>query len=138
MEFRRVLFRSPGSGDAFGQFFLFDFESLREAAIAARGGDEAAYLPPPNFSTDRRTTEKSKSAFVQWSDTFGMDMPLHVAVGVRYEETEVTSSALVPIPTELVWAGNNEFTVLFGRSEEHRSELQSLMRLSYAVFCLKK
>src|SRR3546814_6743448 len=27
---------------------------------------------------------------------------------------------------------------LFGRSEEHTSELQSLMRISYAVFCLKK
>src|SRR3546814_6569376 len=25
----------------------------------------------------------------------------------------------------------------FGRSEEHTSELQSLMRISYAVFCLK-
>src|SRR3546814_3715742 len=28
--------------------------------------------------------------------------------------------------------------VKFGRSEEHTSELQSLMRISYAVFCLKK
>src|SRR3546814_2862479 len=28
--------------------------------------------------------------------------------------------------------------VLQGRSEEHTSELQSLMRISYAVFCLKK
>src|SRR3546814_3505562 len=27
---------------------------------------------------------------------------------------------------------------LEGRSEEHTSELQSLMRISYAVFCLKK
>src|SRR3546814_3716692 len=27
---------------------------------------------------------------------------------------------------------------LFDRSEEHTSELQSLMRISYAVFCLKK
>src|SRR3546814_4991736 len=27
---------------------------------------------------------------------------------------------------------------LEGRSEEHMSELQSLMRISYAVFCLKK
>src|SRR3546814_1035840 len=26
----------------------------------------------------------------------------------------------------------------YGRSEEHTSELQSLMRISYAVFCLKK
>src|SRR3546814_3544691 len=28
--------------------------------------------------------------------------------------------------------------LLCGRSEEHTSELQSLMRISYAVFCLKK
>src|SRR3546814_4106249 len=30
------------------------------------------------------------------------------------------------------------FTSLQDRSEEHTSELQSLMRISYAVFCLKK
>src|SRR3546814_9140235 len=29
-------------------------------------------------------------------------------------------------------------TAVLGRSEEHTSELQSLMRISYAVFCLKK
>src|SRR3546814_2677997 len=29
-------------------------------------------------------------------------------------------------------------SVLVVRSEEHTSELQSLMRISYAVFCLKK
>src|SRR3546814_6245529 len=28
--------------------------------------------------------------------------------------------------------------LVMGRSEEHTSELQSLMRISYAVFCLKK
>src|SRR3546814_7583121 len=28
--------------------------------------------------------------------------------------------------------------IFSGRSEEHTSELQSLMRISYAVFCLKK
>src|SRR3546814_4669953 len=28
--------------------------------------------------------------------------------------------------------------ILYRRSEEHTSELQSLMRISYAVFCLKK
>src|SRR3546814_2447866 len=33
----------------------------------------------------------------------------------------------------------NALTVAFdNRSEEHTSELQSLMRISYAVFCLKK
>src|SRR3546814_2311263 len=33
------------------------------------------------------------------------------------------------------WASG---TGAWGRSEEHTSELQSLMRISYAVFCLKK
>src|SRR3546814_6884385 len=35
-----------------------------------------------------------------------------------------------PPPTDTHWVHN--------RSEEHTSELQSLMRISYAVFCLKK
>src|SRR3546814_7882156 len=35
---------------------------------------------------------------------------------------------------EGVWRG----VVAHQRSEEHTSELQSLMRISYAVFCLKK
>src|SRR3546814_9158373 len=40
-----------------------------------------------------------------------------------------TTGAMVP--------GTGELSVT-GRSEEHTSELQSLMRISYAVFCLKK
>src|SRR3546814_14853107 len=40
------------------------------------------------------------------------------------------------------WAGSGDFLAWWGRSlarsEEHTSELQSLMRISYAVFCLKK
>src|SRR3546814_16868136 len=38
---------------------------------------------------------------------------------------------------EQATAGDMERAVV-GRSEEHTSELQSLMRISYAVFCLKK
>src|SRR3546814_3972310 len=34
--------------------------------------------------------------------------------------------------------GRSELTSGRSRSEEHTSELQSLMRISYAVFCLKK
>src|SRR3546814_1486232 len=37
----------------------------------------------------------------------------------------------VPVPSKIV-------TLVIARSEEHTSELQSLMRISYAVFCLKK
>src|SRR3546814_19491820 len=33
---------------------------------------------------------------------------------------------------------SRNYLLLLIRSEEHTSELQSLMRISYAVFCLKK
>src|SRR3546814_7877216 len=38
----------------------------------------------------------------------------------------------------LVACNRTFLTMLDFRSEEHTSELQSLMRISYAVFCLKK
>src|SRR3546814_6940960 len=38
---------------------------------------------------------------------------------------------------QLMRLGQLDLAVLF-RSEEHTSELQSLMRISYAVFCLKQ
>src|SRR3546814_3309631 len=36
------------------------------------------------------------------------------------------------------WTYVNAIDFVQARSEEHTSELQSLMRISYAVFCLKK
>src|SRR3546814_3688020 len=38
----------------------------------------------------------------------------------------------------IAWNGSYEAAHALRRSEEHTSELQSLMRISYAVFCLKK
>src|SRR3546814_8203098 len=44
-------------------------------------------------------------------------------------------SGAMKIRTALAYSVN---TIAAKRSEEHTSELQSLMRISYAVFCLKK
>src|SRR3546814_2356500 len=49
------------------------------------------------------------------------------------EDEPTTAKA---IDTMLTTEGFNVYTT--DRSEEHTSELQSLMRISYAVFCLKK
>src|SRR3546814_6201951 len=45
-----------------------------------------------------------------------------------------------PFFLEYAWGGRDllAWAEEAGRSEEHTSELQSLMRISYAVFCLKK
>src|SRR3546814_8259708 len=51
----------------------------------------------------------------------------------RNEETYLPESYMNSVPEEL---GGRPVLVL--RSEEHTSELQSLMRTSYAVFCLQK
>jgi TonB-dependent receptor len=114
-----------GSGNpAFSDgFFLFDFETVRDLA-AGFAGNEALYLAPANYTTDRRVTEKSRSAYLQVSSTWDIGIPLNAAAGVRYEETDVTSSALVPVATALVWGSNNEiaiqrngsdFTTLYGQ-----------------------
>src|SRR3546814_8612242 len=42
------------------------------------------------------------------------------------------------IITCMVLVHQQTVLILLSRSEEHTSELQSLMRISYAVFCLKK
>src|SRR3546814_3364771 len=43
-----------------------------------------------------------------------------------------------PNSLEIKAGGDPKRKATFVRSEEHTSELQSLMRISYAVFCLKK
>src|SRR3546814_3302707 len=47
-----------------------------------------------------------------------------------------TLAATADIPALEAFA--RSLSLVFMRSEEHTSELQSLMRISYAVFCLKK
>src|SRR3546814_9490923 len=50
----------------------------------------------------------------------------------------ILSILLLPLPTIALDLGLALSLAVSVRSEEHTSELQSLMRISYAVFCLKK
>src|SRR3546814_6973077 len=60
------------------------------------------------------------------------ELPTAVA-DLEKQIKEHTSDLTAILPVGGVSANPKE-----GRSEEHTSELQSLMRISYAVFCLKK
>jgi TonB-dependent receptor len=116
----------------FNEFFSWNFRDVRQLVADARGllagntatcalnGVESIRVPcyeaSNRWGTDRRTEEKSKSAYVQYSVGFDTAMPINVGVGVRYEKTDVTSTALVPIPIAISWTGNNEFPIQFENS----------------------
>src|SRR3546814_3719677 len=56
----------------------------------------------------------------------------------KTQKTSATSGLLTVLRPSAKRKKNNSKERFVSRSEEHTSELQSLMRISYAVFCLKK
>src|SRR3546814_6895448 len=66
--------------------------------------------------------------------------PLHRRLPLGREELHAVDQRGVRVvrPQLLAVLDHIDAADADGRSEEHTSELQSLMRISYAVFCLKK
>src|SRR3546814_4241763 len=86
-------------------------------------GTVAALLPPRLFQRDIALVEGDVAP---------------VADGDIDLATFALGPALMLPRLEILSRRKNDDLAPSGRSEEHTSELQSLMRLSYAVFCLKK
>src|SRR3546814_9418662 len=93
--------------------------------------------PPRSTRTDTlfpyTTLFRSAMTFAL-SPWFGQQLT-QVAVPISFAGAEAVDPAFAK-DREQVMGG--PFVDLERRSEEHTSELQSLMRISYAVFCLKK
>src|SRR3546814_8430494 len=70
--------------------------------------------------------------------------PVRADMGERRHQIRRTVSAYPPVRWHKVQIADGRhdpgicLLLCRNRSEEHTSELQSLMRISYAVFCLKK
>jgi TonB-dependent receptor len=101
------------SSALFNNFNTFNFEQVRALAAKA-SGLPALYLPKTTYDTDARTTEKSSSLFLQFNTDWDTPLPLRTAIGVRYERTDVTSTAQVPTATGISWVSANELPVSFG------------------------
>lgn len=71
------------------------------------------------YNTDRRIGEKTWAPYVQTTHKFDLgDMPSNVRLGMRYEKTRISSSALVPIPTGVVWVADNEMNLVVGGNSD--------------------
>src|SRR3546814_2200257 len=86
--------------------------------IQLEGKVEVIELAPPAVRTDLTPGQSTRENYMPLDD---------------FADEVMALFAQQPTPHEILVQN-----VLPLRSEEHTSELQSLMRISYAVFCLKK
>src|SRR3546814_4504427 len=100
--------RSTRTDTLFPYTTLFRSWRVRDLALLNR--------PPPSFDTGHLIEANSGPEAALASGPFSIDS--------RSEMQQRPGRFSVPVSAR--------------RSEEHTSELQSLMRISYAVFCLKK
>src|SRR3546814_4125946 len=92
-----------------------------QLALALKGADEAM--------TDLCLSTMSQRA----GETIRDEMDEMTMV--KRSDVEDAQKAIMQVVRQM--AANGDI-VIAGRSEEHTSELQSLMRISYAVFCLQR
>src|SRR3546814_4868039 len=86
---------------------------------------------------DQQLSPKMRRWKARRADERGAAFSQDVAAALKAAGWEAATEVAL---TKLLGQGfgrNGDVDVLAWRSEEHTSELQSLMRISYAVFCLK-
>src|SRR3546814_5726101 len=111
------------------------FEAVVEAQVSRRlaelaaGGFELMNLSVPGYRPPQQVMALEEAL------KFSPHIVFYTAAG---REQWNTISFLADILAEGVEIPYPELKQIVARSEEHTSELQSLMRISYAVFCLKK
>src|SRR3546814_8888425 len=97
----------------------FPYATLFRSAVIAAGGLS-------------RQADGNGATVLRRSEVGYQEIPVRLVDLVR----DGDSTANIPLlPGDVIIIPEGFFQ---GRSEEHTSEFQSLMRISYAVFCLKK
>src|SRR3546814_2099117 len=98
---------------------LFPYTTLFRSAGIARVKDVSASFPDPAAPACHHPQQRPQG------DPMSKSFPVRHALSAAVLALFLTGAA-------------TETFAQSARSEEHTSELQSLMRISYAVFCLKK
>ena len=82
---------------------------------------EAAYAGNPVTVNPSQNTVKEEimAYFAQYQldfEMFGMEARFNA--GIRYEDTDVKSSALQAVPTDLLWISDNDFLIQYGSARQ--------------------
>src|SRR3546814_5718857 len=126
MEFRRVLLRSAVVS------VLLSMAQLPGAANAADYAPNIAAASSLKFALEEVAARFEADTGRKVALSFGSSGNFHRQI-IQGAPFQMFLSADEGFVEQLAGAGKT-----VDRSEEHTSELQSLMRISYAVFCLKK
>src|SRR3546814_5034156 len=117
-----------------------------DLAFGQRNGVETAAVRVARLRQESRAAEQQEER-AQVVDLLGIAACKQVGVDagdaaqfgqVELQEFFRTRTRALPVQPPLAAVGQDAPLHRLVRSEEHTSELQSLMRISYAVFCLKK
>lgn len=117
--------QGAGTAGMIPAIYTFNFErmaDLLESQFQVCSNPQTGVAAPgtclAEYTTDRRITEKTISPYIQFNTRFDvMNRPAHIIAGVRYDQTVIDSTALVPIPVGTRWTGANEFAINFGGSD---------------------
>ena len=137
----------PGSNDPrqVMNFFTWDFQELIDRAeqllrdgshgdVVGDGGPcLTGFCPSYNFDLDEITNETSNAIFFQthWVGDF-RDRPINLYYGLRYEETDVHSEALVPLYDRVEWSiVDNRFN-LYQQKDEQGNTVQGFSEIDGA------
>src|SRR3546814_995493 len=108
------------------------YEALQQLYERYGGRDFAVLgFPANNFGGQEPGTNEEIATFC--STTYDVSFPIFSKISVAGEDKHPFYAELIRSAPSAQPDGGAAM-----RSEEHTSELQSLMRISYAVFCLKK
>jgi TonB-dependent receptor len=101
----------PGLQTEYFTATLADLQAMGEAYYASTGkvytevGDcGTGYCASTDWDSDIRTTEETTAFYLQYNWTGDIaGMPANLHIGVRHEETDVTSAALTPVYDGVSW-----------------------------------
>lgn len=74
------------------------------------GNPDYQYMIEPLFTTNNTIEEDINALYVEFETSGSLgDMGTNLLVGLRYEDTDVTSSSQMRVPQYFQWSGNNDF-----------------------------